>query len=60
MRVKVQNKKNYVRTNPKGPKRLWVPKYKIFFSTYILQGRRKEEVMVHGQWLITTYDKKMA
>lgn len=60
MRAKVQNKKNPIKTNPKGPIRLWVPKSQTFFATNMLQGRSKAAVMVPGQWLLTTYDRTKA
>lgn len=57
MKDKVQNKKKYVKTNPKGPLRLWVPKSEIVFATNMLQRRSKTLILVPGQWMITTYDR---
>lgn len=60
MKAKVQDKKNPFRTNPKGPIRLCVPKSKIIFASYMFQGRSKATVLVPGQWLLTTYDRRKA
>lgn len=58
MRAKVQSKKKPVGTNPKEPIRLWAPKYEIVYPTNMFQERRKTVIMVHGQWLVTTYDRR--
>lgn len=60
MRAKVQNKKKPIIVNHKGPIRLWVPKSQIVFVAGMFQGRRKVAVMVPGQWLLTTYDRRKA
>lgn len=57
MKVMVQNKKKHFRSKPKGPIRLWVPKYETVFALDMLQGRSKEAFLVPRQWLPTSYDR---
>ena len=58
MRENVQNKRKPSIINSKGPIRLWVTKSEIIFATNMLQRRSKAVVMVPGQWLLTTYDRR--
>ena len=60
MRANVRNKKKPIRTNHKGPLRLWVPKSQIIFIVDTFQGRSKATIMVLGQWLDTIYDRRKA
>jgi len=45
-------------TNTKGPKKIWVPNKKIFPIAAILDSRKAMPVMVPGQWLLVTHDKR--
>jgi len=45
-------------TNTKGPKKIWVPKKRIFLVTNILDGRKQTPIMVPRKWLVATHDKK--
>ncbi|RDX75496.1 hypothetical protein CR513_44605, partial [Mucuna pruriens] len=46
------------RTNKKGPKRSWVSKNMIVPVSYLLHNRKKTSIMVPGQWLLTSHDKR--
>jgi len=52
---KAQKKTKPFRTNPKGPKKIWVPKSEILDVVDMLKRKGKAEVMVLGQWLLTTH-----
>lgn len=60
MKSNVQDKKKPAWTNYKWPIRLWVPKSQNAFAANMLQGRSKATIMVPGQWLRTTYDRRKA
>ena len=49
---------NSVITNTKRPKKIWVPKKRIFPVTNILDSRKQTPVMVPGQWLLVTHDDR--
>ena len=52
-----RNKHAYVKkTNKKGPKSIWVPRDKIIHVADLLNNRKKTEVLVLGQWMLTTHD----
>jgi hypothetical protein len=55
---KAQKKTKFFRTNPKGPIKVWVPNSEILDAADLLKRKGKAEVMVLGQWLLTTHDKK--
>ena len=44
--------------NTKGPKKIWVPKKKIVYVANALDSRKQIHVMVSGQWLLMTHDKR--
>ena len=44
--------------NPKGPKKIWVPKNKIIFVADVLNSSIETPVMVPGLWVLTTHDGK--
>jgi len=45
-------------TNTKGPKKIWVPKKRIFPVSDILDGRKQTSIMVPNQWLLVTHDER--
>ena len=55
----LHNKKKPRVTNTKGPIRLWVPKSEIVFAD-MLNGKDKTFVLISGQWMTTTYNKRKA
>ncbi|XP_058748093.1 uncharacterized protein LOC131620924 [Vicia villosa] len=56
--VKSQFNQNMRRTNPKGPKRMWVPKDKIIPVADLLHSTKDKHVMVPGLWVLTSHDGK--
>lgn len=56
-KAKAQNKKRPIRTNTKGPIKVWVPKNEIIFVADLLKNKAMAPVL--GQWMLTTYNKKM-
>ncbi|RDY05653.1 hypothetical protein CR513_10486, partial [Mucuna pruriens] len=44
------------RTNPKGPKKFWVPKIMIIHVAYVFKSKKETLVMVPGQWVLTSHD----
>ena len=55
---KAQKKTKPFWTNPKGPIKIWVPKSEILDVADMLKRNGKAEVMVLGQWLLTTHDRR--
>jgi len=55
-RQKTQRKFKTPLTNSRGPTKVWVPKLDIVDVAGVSKRKRKAEVMVPGQWLLTTYD----
>lgn len=51
---------NSGKTNPKGPKMMWVPKDKILYIVYILSSGVETPVMVSVLWMLATHDGKKA
>ncbi|KAL5191262.1 hypothetical protein HKD37_04G010556 [Glycine soja] len=49
---------NAFKTTKRGPKKIWVPKEKIIHVVDVLGSRNKTPIMVPGQWLLTTHDRK--
>lgn len=49
---------NYRRTNPKGPKKMLVPKDKIIYVADVLNSQVKTPVLVPVLWVLTTHDGK--
>jgi hypothetical protein len=47
------------RTNFRGPIRIWVPKSEIMF-TACMHPKKKAKLMVSGQWIFTTHDRRQA
>ena len=58
-RNKAQKKKSKTSsTNPKGPIKIWVPKSEIVNVADIPKSKGRAQVMVPGQWLLTTHDRR--
>ena len=56
---KAQKKKSKTSsTNPKGPIKIWVPKSEIVNVVDMPKSKGRTQVMVPGQWFLTTYDKR--
>jgi len=55
-RQRTQRKFNTRWTNPRGPTKIWVPKTDIVDVAGVSKRKRKEEVLVPGQWLLATHD----
>ena len=49
---------NLRKTNPKGPKKMWVPKDKIFYVADVLSSKVQTPIMVPGLWVLSTHDGK--
>src|ERR1044072_6158701 len=47
------------KTNKKGPRK-WVPKDKIIYLADILNSSIETPIMVSGQWMLTTHDRRKA
>jgi len=45
-------------TNPKGPKKIWVPKDMIVALAYVLNRMKETPKMVSGKWLLTSHDER--
>lgn len=52
--------KNYGKTTPKGPRKMWVPKHKIIYVKDILSSRIETQVMVPVLWMLAAHDGKKA
>ncbi|RDX64045.1 hypothetical protein CR513_57442, partial [Mucuna pruriens] len=46
------------RTNKKIPNRIWLPKNMIVLIVDLLDSRKETPIMILGQWLLTSHDKK--
>jgi len=55
-RQRTQRKFKTPWTNSRGPTKLWVPKSDIVDVAGVSKRKRKAEVLVPGQWLLTTHD----
>jgi hypothetical protein len=56
---KAQKKKSKTSsTNPKGPIKIWVPKFEIVNVANMPKSKRGSQVMVPGQWLLATHDRR--
>ncbi|WJX12733.1 hypothetical protein P8452_03195 [Trifolium repens] len=54
------NKKNKIlKTNQKGPIRVWVPKSEIVYAAG-MHPKKKRKLMVSGLWLLTSHDRTQA
>ncbi|WJX24389.1 25S rRNA (cytosine(2870)-C(5))-methyltransferase [Trifolium repens] len=52
------NKKNKIlKTNQKGPIRVWVPKSEIVYAAG-MHPKKKRKLMVSGLWLLTSHDRR--
>ena len=49
---------NAFSTNKKGSKKIWVPKNKIIFVANVINSRKDIVIIVLGQWLLTTHEKR--
>jgi len=57
--LKVQEVKSKTSsTNLKGPIKQWVPKYEIVNTIEMPKSKGKAKIMVPGQWLLKTYDRR--
>ena len=52
--------KNSGKTNVKGPKNIWVTKYKIVYVAYLLHRKVQTPIMVPGLWMLASHDRKKA
>lgn len=59
-KAKAQNKRKPIKTNLKGPIRVWVPKSDIIFVEDMLKGKNKITTLFLRKWLLTTYNKRKA
>ncbi|RDX80765.1 hypothetical protein CR513_38641, partial [Mucuna pruriens] len=48
------------RTNPKGPKKFWVPKSMIIPVVNVFNSRKEIHIMILGQWVLTSHDRRRA
>ena len=48
------------KANHRGPIKIWVPKKEIVYVTDFLSNRVKTPIMISGQWLLTTHDRRKA
>ncbi|WJX39726.1 hypothetical protein P8452_27246 [Trifolium repens] len=55
-----QKPPRHVKTNTKGPIKVWVPKSEIMFASDLRTKKAKAAKLVPGQWLLTTYDRRKA
>ncbi|RDX70640.1 hypothetical protein CR513_50102, partial [Mucuna pruriens] len=46
------------KSNPKGPRKIWIAKSQNFPIAYILGGQRKDFTLVLGEWMLTSYDER--
>ena len=59
LKHKAQKKKSKTfSTNPKGPIKIWVPKFEILDAADMPKSKGRSQVMVPGKWLLTTHDKR--
>jgi hypothetical protein len=55
-----KKKKNKVlRTNQRGPIRIWVPKSEIMYTTG-MHPKKKRKLLVSRQWMLSTHDRRQA
>ena len=57
-RHKTQSKLKPFRINPKGPIKIWVPKFETINVAYMSKRKGKAEIIVPEQWLLATHDKR--
>ena len=55
-----RRKPKEMKTNHKGPMKIWVPKSEIVFASDLHSRKAKAAIMVPGQWLLMTYDRRKA
>jgi len=56
---KAQNKKSQtLSTNPKGPIKIWVPKFEIVNNADMSKSKGKTKIMVSRQWFLKTQDRR--
>ncbi|KAK2456470.1 gag-protease polyprotein [Trifolium repens] len=55
-----QRPPRHVKTNTKGPIKVWVPKSEIIFASDLRTKEAKAAMLVPRQWLLTTYDRRKA
>lgn len=55
---KYKNKRKHIKTNLKGPIRVWVPNNETIFAACMMKRRKKPTILVPGQRLLTTYNKR--
>ena len=56
IRQRTQRKFKTPWTNPRGPKKIWVPKKDIVDVAGVSKRKQKAEALVPGQWLLATHD----
>jgi len=57
-RQRTQRKFKTPWTNPREPTKIWVPKTDIVDVAGVSKRKRKAEVLVPGQWLLATHDRR--
>ena len=60
--MKVFNKpkftQNFRKTNPRGTKKIWVPKDKIIYVADVLSNKMKTPILDSGHWILTSHAGK--
>ncbi|KAK2382406.1 putative mitochondrial protein [Trifolium repens] len=55
-----QKQSKVMRTNSKGPIKVWVPKSEIVFAADLHSKKARAAFLVPGQWLLASYDRRQA
>jgi hypothetical protein len=53
-----QRKFKEMRTNHKGPMKIWVPKSEIIYVSDLHSKKTKVTILVSGQWLLASHDRR--
>jgi hypothetical protein len=53
-----QRKFKEMRTNHKGPMKIWAPKSEIIYVSDMHSKKTKATILVSGQWLLTSHDRR--
>ena len=53
-------KQNFKYSNPRGPKKIWVPKDKIIYVADIFNSKVDTPVLTPGLWMLSTHGGKKA
>ncbi|WJX28632.1 25S rRNA (cytosine(2870)-C(5))-methyltransferase [Trifolium repens] len=55
-----QKQSKVIKTNSKGPIKVWVPKSEIVFAADLHSKKARAAFLVPGQWLLASYDRRQA